>query len=67
VCSVSLFLYVLQNLVIEFGCLAKKNLISSFSTLQKLLQIPIVSSCIEVWDFLSVDSQVSFLTSFLSA
>nr|CAB3460613.1 unnamed protein product [Digitaria exilis] len=31
-----------------------------------LLQIPIVSSCIEVWDFLSVDSQTYIFTDSLS-
>ncbi|KAL6848737.1 hypothetical protein ACP4OV_021320 [Aristida adscensionis] len=34
--------------------------------LKKLLQIPIVSSCIEVWDFLSVDSQTYIFTDSLS-
>ncbi|KAF0923590.1 hypothetical protein E2562_006583 [Oryza meyeriana var. granulata] len=34
--------------------------------LKKLLQIPIVSSCIEVWDFLSVDSQTYIFTDTLS-
>ncbi|TVU20132.1 hypothetical protein EJB05_36325 [Eragrostis curvula] len=33
---------------------------------KKLLQIPIVSSCIEVWDFLSVDSQTYIFTDSLS-
>ncbi|XP_006655634.1 uncharacterized protein LOC102722219 [Oryza brachyantha] len=34
--------------------------------LKKLLQIPTVSSCIEVWDFLSVDSQTYIFTDTLS-
>ncbi|GJN15336.1 hypothetical protein PR202_gb02238 [Eleusine coracana subsp. coracana] len=34
--------------------------------LKKLLQIPIVSSCIEVWDFLSVDSQTYIFADSLS-
>ncbi|XP_025806448.1 uncharacterized protein LOC112885000 [Panicum hallii] len=34
--------------------------------LKSLLQIPIVSSCIEVWDFLSVDSQTYIFTDSLS-
>nr|CAB3464334.1 unnamed protein product [Digitaria exilis] len=34
--------------------------------LKNLLQIPIVSSCIEVWDFLSVDSQTYIFTDSLS-
>ncbi|KAG8086531.1 hypothetical protein GUJ93_ZPchr0010g10236 [Zizania palustris] len=34
--------------------------------LKKLLQIPTVSSCIEVWDFLSVDSQTYIFTDSLS-
>lgn len=34
--------------------------------LKNLLQIPIVSSCIEVWDFLSVDSQTYIFTDTLS-
>ncbi|XP_062232251.1 uncharacterized protein LOC133929495 isoform X2 [Phragmites australis] len=34
--------------------------------LKKLLQIPIVSSCIEVWDFLSVDSQTYIFMDSLS-
>lgn len=36
-----------------------RYIISGFNfTFQELLQIPIISSSIEVWDFLSVDSQV---------
>ncbi|CAL5096463.1 unnamed protein product [Urochloa decumbens] len=34
--------------------------------MKNLLQIPIVSSCIEVWDFLSVDSQTYIFTDSLS-
>lgn len=33
------------------------------ASIQKLMQIPTVSSSIEVWDFLSVDSQVGIYCS----